>query len=96
VALFDVVLTFSVVSRERSDALVELTITGSVPQVFVFDVSQIVMVALPATNPETVRMLPARLVEATLVLELLHTIYVPMPPEIVTDWLLFVDRDKLL
>lgn len=53
---------------EEPDAL---TVTEIVPQVLVFDVSQTVMVVVPDARPETVIVLPERLAEATLVLELL-------------------------
>ena len=63
--------------KDRLDALEEpeeMTVTESVPQVLVLDVSQTVMVALPAANPETVSVVPDRPSETALVLELLDIV----------------------
>ena len=57
-------------------------VTGRVPHVF--DVSQTVIVAPPAAKPETVSELPDKFVETALVLVLPDTVYVPLPPEMVT------------
>ena len=68
--------------NERPEELDEFIVTDKVPHVF--DVSQTVMVAPPTAKPETVSELPDRLVETALVFELPDTVYVPLPPEIVT------------
>jgi hypothetical protein len=53
------------------EALVAVTVTESVPQVFVFDVSQTVTVALPVPMPTTVMLDPFCPAEMTFVLEIL-------------------------
>jgi hypothetical protein len=52
--------------------LAGFVVTESVPQVF--DVSQTVIVALPAAKPETVSSVPDKFAEATPVLELLDMV----------------------
>ena len=69
------------------------TVTETVLQLF--EVSQILIVALPAAVPETVSVLPARPSETALVLELFDILYVPVPPETVTVWLLPTERERL-
>ena len=60
-----------------------LIVTESVPQVFTE--SQTVIVAPPTPRPEIVSDVPDKFVEATLVFVLLDILYVPLPPETVTD-----------
>jgi hypothetical protein len=58
-------------------------------------VSQTLIVAPPAAKPETASVLPDKLVETTLVLELLDMEYEPLPPETVTDWLADIAKERL-
>jgi hypothetical protein len=81
-------------SPDVEEVFGEFTVTESVPQVF--DVSQTEIVAPPAARPVTVTCVPERFVETTLVLVLLCMVYVPFPPETVTDWFPPTESERLL
>jgi hypothetical protein len=49
--------------------------------------SQTLIAAVPFADPKTVKVLPEMDVEAALELELLDTLYVPLPPETVMETL---------